>query len=223
MNRTIFSVMRIVGLAFASQCLSGCFPALSDQSPATVEFPTFTVEVPRGRSDISELSAGDNSLVVEFCNLQLGPEALADGCEKRDPALEDIRGFRTILSKPFTDLTKFQNRPVLAAPPRQIPLVRYGDAPEPNTQSDSEWFQFSRLRSFAEDKGPIMTTAVGWPLVHCDPRGADVAWCTLGFQIDGAFVETSWSHLGPLTQAELWRIGSGLDAKIRQCIRPSIC
>lgn len=211
----------MIGWAVVSPLLSGCF----DQAPATVHFPRFQIEVPQGRSDIMELSASDENdlLVVEFCNLQPPHSVMFNRCEPRDSAIEGVRGFRTILSTPFPGLTKFQNRPSVKTAPRRVPLLRYVAAPEPYTSSDPEWYQFSRLRSFAVTKGAIMTTAAGWPLVHCEPKMADEAWCTLGFQIEGAFVETSWWHVGPLTQAELWRIASGIDAKIRECIKPLIC
>lgn len=220
-----FCIVWMIGWAAMGQLLSGCFNQVRDQAPATVHFQRFEIEVPQARLDIMELSASDDDdlLVVEFCNLQPAPTAMTDRCEPRDSALEGIRGFRTILSTPFVGLAKFQNRPTVMIAPQRVPLLMYSAAPEPNNSSDPEWYQFSRLRSVGAHTGPIMTTDAGWPLVHCEPRVGNHAWCTLGFQIEGAFVETSWTHVGPLTQAELWRIGSGIDAKIRQCIRPSIC
>ena len=218
LNRTA-SVISCVALSLS---LLGCFTHA--QPPAVVHFQRFEIEVPQGRPDIIELSASDDDdlMVVEFCNLQSAPTAMKSRFKPRDHAIGDVRGFRTILSRPFFGLERFQNRPLVVTAPQAVPLLRYSAAPGPDNLSDPEQHQFFRLRSFAATKGPIMTTDAGWPLVHCEPKTTD-QWCTVGFQIEGAFVESSWRHVGPLTQAEIWRIASGINAKIRECIKPLVC
>jgi len=160
------------------------------------------------RPDIPLVLGGDGDMAVELCNLKVDPAALSDGCVHPDPALAGGRGFYVILrnrtaSSVFAERSSSPVAPLVAKPLAAAPVDEN---------------RALRLRLLGS---PIYTTDAGWPLAGCVSNLNGDAQCVLGFAIGQAEVEASWANRGgPPTQDQLWRIGSGLDAKLRSFIKP---
>lgn len=205
----------------AAAALGACEARFPDEQ----RFSRFVIRISE-RSDLVERNfAVPGSAVVEFCNLHLGPQALRDGCARKDPALEGVRGFRVLmLEQPNWRWSRLKERPADASPPRADPLVPVMTLPSGvgGDVNDHEWYPLSRLKN-GQEPPAVYSTSVGWPLVGCDLQAPHRAFCTAGFIIDNVFVEASWSNRGGMpSQAEVWRIASGLDAKLRTFITPAV-
>lgn len=205
-------------------CVSAlaCILGSCREAPARLDFGSATFEAER-RPDILELSAGSETAVIEFCNLEHGEAALTAGCKQKDRALDDsLRGFRVMMmgnvpwSPPFAEL------PDGAPSPETKPLVPAGmneNFDFKGGSGSSNWYAVSRLRAFGDEAAPILTTDQNWPLVVCQ-AGEPSRNCTVAFIVDGVFVEARWHHYGRVDQAEIWRISTGIDSKLRTFLDP---
>lgn len=194
------------------------------EGPAQMDFGSFNFEAAR-TADVLELSAGDQTAAIELCNLNLDEAALTYGCEQKDPALGDsVRGFRILMMgrMRFTS-PPFGERPEGVSSPQAGPLIasEVDEMLDPNGIPQSpNWYAFSRLKAGGGEDDPILTTDRQWPLIVCQ-AGAASRICRIAFLVEGVFVEASWTHHGTVDQAELWRISSGIDTKLRTFIKPS--
>lgn len=135
---------------------------------------------------------------------------------RHDPALiDDADGtFRTLL----LDQSGAQPARIaeLPAPPvqaRHVPLVATDISEQYDFQAP-DWYAIERIRAWSRAR-TITTTDAGWPLVSCDRRDTGVL-CVMGFHIGLAFVETMWwTHSMP-DQAEIIRVGTGIDRRLRK-------
>lgn len=194
------------------------------ESPAQMAFGSFTFEAAR-RADILTASAGEQTAVIEFCNLSLGEAALTYGCRQKDPALGDsVRGFRVLMMERMRWTSPpFGERPEGVFSPQARPLIasRVDEMLDPSGIPKSpNWYAFSRLKAGGGEDDPIVTTDRQWPLIVCQ-AGAASRICRIAFLVEGVFVEASWEHHGVVDQAELWRISTGIDTKLRTFIKPS--
>jgi hypothetical protein len=193
------------------------------ESPAKLDFAAFEFEAGR-RADILYVSASSHSALISFCNLDLGAAAIEAGCKRKDPALGDsITGFTVLILEyvPWTS-PPFHERPTKVPPPKSTALVSATLNENLLTSSvdlPPNWYAFFRLRAGSDDDAPILTTDHQWPLVVCG-EGTSSRSCRVAFIVEGEFVEASWHHHGPIDQAELWRIATGIDAKLRTFIKP---
>ena len=158
-------------------------------------------------------SAHDRGGLVELCSLAVG-RGEPDDCVRRDAALTALgsRSFRIIIHDTRRmRWNRVTERPVVEEQPGSAPLVSAGIKGKYDWD-DPEGYQIERIRAWSRE--PILTTSARWPLVSCDPHGGEVL-CVMGFRIGSAFVETMWwTHRMP-DQAELWRVGSGINRRLR--------
>jgi hypothetical protein len=149
-------------------------------------------------------------MVVEFCNLKLGSAALLEGCRRLDPSLDDARGFYTILRPRPKNTVLAERDNNVSFTPKPDPLI------SPTLGEENFEPLVGRLIS---GDAKLLTTDANWPLAGCLPNIHQGASCRLAFLIGGIAVESSWNNKGGQpTQAELWRIATQLDAKIRAFI-----
>lgn len=201
-----------------------CILGSCRESPARLDFGSFTFEAAR-RAYILDTSADEQTAVIEFCNLKLGEAAVASGCERKDPALGDsVRGFRVLMmGRMRWTSPPFGERPEGVSSPQSRPLIasKVDEMLDPSGVSQSpNWYAFSRLRAGGGEDASIVTTDQQWPLIVC-PAGAASRICRVAFLVEGVFVEASWDHHGIVDQAELWRISTGIDTKLRTFIKPT--
>lgn len=205
-------------------CVSAlaCMLGSCREAPARLDFGPATFEAKR-RPDILELSAGSQTAVIEFCNLEQGEAALTAGCKQKDRALGgSLRGFRVMMMGNVPWSAPFAEFPEGAPSPESKPLVPVGMKENLDFRSrsgSSPWYAVSRLRAFGDEAAPIMTTDQSWPLVVCQASEPSRN-CTVAFIVNGVFVEARWHHYGPVDQAEIWRISTGINSKLRTFLDP---
>lgn len=75
-----------------------------------------------------------------------------------------------------------------------------------------------RLGALPEDQ--LVTTAVRWPLANCTVHPTGGGQCRASFLMDGAVVEAQWSadKPGMPDQADVWRVASAIEARLRTTI-----
>lgn len=152
--------------------------------------------------------------LIELCSL--APlRGQPDNCVRRDPALSSLadRTFRVLVhDRKGVRWYRIGERPIDALAPGHLALIPTDIAASYNFE-DPEWYAIERIRAFIGSR-KITTTAVHWPLVSCEARGSDTL-CVMGFRIGSAFVETMWWTNRQPDQAEIWRVGSGIDSRLR--------
>lgn len=213
MGSTLTDLIRVSALA--------CILGSCREAPARLDFGSATFEAER-RPDILELSATSETAVIEFCNLEQGEAALTAGCRLKDRALDGSRGFRVMMMGNVRWSAPFAELPDGAASPETKPLVPAGmneNYDFKGGSGSSNRHAVSRLRAFGDEAAPILTTNQNWPLVVCQ-TGAPSRNCTVAFIVDGVFVEARWHHYGPVDQAEIWRISTGIESKLRTFLDP---
>lgn len=212
MGLAVSNLVRVIALA--------CVLGSCREAPARLDFGSFTFEAER-RPDIIYSSAGSNMGVVEFCNLEQGEAAITAGCAQKDRALKgSVRGFRVVMMGDVPWSSPFAERPAVSSSPGIKPLVPAAVRRSEDFEGSSNWYAVSTLRAFGERAAPILTTDRNWPLVVCQ-TGAPSRNCTVAFIVEGVFVKASWHHYGAIDQAEIWRISTGIDRKLRTFLSPS--
>jgi hypothetical protein len=211
-------------LAIAGGCARKPLADPGLKPPFRAQFGDLILDVP-DRPDLYQATMYSFGLVVKVCERGGLDESTRPLCEKLTKPIVNYNGLYTLVKSPQPghrfDLLK--ERPKHAREPPSAAMT-----PIPPERIDTkilngtgEAYELSRL-FVIDPKSPLLTTANGWPLARCDTGPSGGRFCTIGFLIKGAFVETHlYAEDGvALDQKQVWDVASALDAKLRDLSPP---
>lgn len=235
--RPVRLVAVLLGLFVLGPSVTACSVSGEQQVSRPIEhrFRTFVLRVP-ARPEITEAFAEDGSdfAVVRLCSLEPDMQVAADTCGH--PLIDPVVGLRVIIHDVPANwggvadpgFRFLRERPMNANPPLNDPLVPVDALNEVARRSGM--FKVEGYEGYALARIPMpnrqiyLTTAHDWPIASCSHEQGRGGACKFGFLINGAFVEVTNSIPYGRTvpnQAELWRLATELDAKLRNWMTPA--
>lgn len=213
----------------ALTALGGCSrspeaPAAEDVSPPfRARYADLVLDVPV-REDLYQARNASWGLNVKVCDRHNLP-GTPPLCEALTGPVVNAFGLNTFVTapRPGARFDLLKERPTDAPAPPAAPLEPIAaDRIDTNIGGDGEAYQLSRI-SVLDPKAALSTTANGWPLARCATGPQGHRYCTIGFLIRGAFVETHvFAEDGvALDQKQVWDVASALDAKLRGLSAPA--
>jgi len=222
---------RLVALVavLALTALGGCSrspeaTAAEDVSPPfRAHYADLVLDVPV-REDLYQARNSGWGLSVKVCDRHTLP-GTPPLCETLTGPVVNAFGLLTFVTapRPGARFELLKERPADAPEPPAAPLEPIAaDRIDKNIGGGGEAYQLSRL-SVLDPKAALSTTTNGWPLARCATRLQGQRYCTIGFLIRGAFVETHvFAEDGvALDQKQVWDVASALDAKLRGLSPPA--
>ena len=216
------SPRQVLPLVFVLGLAAACAPKHDEDAgtpaPFRARYADFVLNVP-DRPDLYQARNFSWGLVIRVCDRHASAARTPPLCGDLTGPLVNEFGLNTLITEPSGDkrfvLLKERPRgvspppatPLLAVPPSQIDTVLTGSG---------EAYELSRLRVL-DSNTPLSTTANHWPMARCGTGLQGTRHCTIGFVIDGAFIESHvFAEEGvALDQRQVWDVASALDAKLR--------